>query len=233
MIRSVNFVRHLFWIWFMLHAVTSHAVGAETMQVQLGEHRFNIPKKNIREAVPFWLQFIPGLVPERESLMFTLEAEQVAGRVAGYQVYDGELKADLMGLVEVLDESELQTYLDPNTHIYSDIWYNRGLYEDLITEWREELGFYKAYQEGDDVFWKVLRIPPRSREDMPDNPFDFWVASCVKTTSPLTNTGHITGCRTRVFYDNLYFQFRVYLLNLHLIDEIRAAVLDIFKEWEE
>ena len=217
----------------MLHAVVLHAGGVETVRVTLGEHRFDIPKKNILDEMPFWLKFIPGLAQSRGGRLFAIPAEELAGRVTGYQIHDGKLKMGITGSVEVLDEADLRTYLDPNTHIYSDIWYGRGLYENLIVEWHEEFGFYKAYREGDDVFWKVLRIPPQSREKMPDNPFDFYVASCVNGTSPITQSGGICSCDTRVIYDNLYFKFSVYEINLHLIDEIRSAVLDIFKEWEE
>ena len=145
MMRSVNFVRHFLLVCFMLHSAILHAGGAETIRIQLGEHLFNIPKQNIREEIPFWLKFVPGLAPTKGGLLFTISAEEMAKRVAGYQEYDGTLELNTSGVVEVLSEDELQAYLDPGTHIYSDVWYSRGLYEGLIVEWREEFRFYKAY----------------------------------------------------------------------------------------
>lgn len=233
MMNSARLAGHLLWVWFMLHSAILHAGGAETMRVQLGEHRFNIPKQNIREEFPFWLQFIPGLAPDLGSLMFTIAAEEMAKRVAGYQVYDGKFKMDTAGLVLVLGEAELQTYQDPDTHIYSDIWHSRGLYENQVVEWREEFGLYISHRGRNDVFWDLLRIPPRSLDEMPADPLDFWVASCVNGSSPLTDTGRISRCRTTLFYDNLHFQITLYMFNLHLIDGVKSAVLDIFKEWEE
>ena len=194
-----GFVKNFLLLWVVFYPADVFTIETETMRVKLGEHGFNIPKKNILDpGFPFWLQFVPGLAPSAEGMLLTIDAEEMAARVEGYQVYDGKYKAFTSLIIEVPDDAELKTYLDPEFHIYSDAWYGRGFQANQVIERHDVSGFYKAYR-GDDTFWTALRMIPDSTQPIPTDPFSFWVASCVAGNSPLTQTGRITNCKSRFF----------------------------------
>ena len=218
-------------------AVAAHAGNEEqeTMRIRLGDDVFGFPQQNLRDSnVPFWLRLVPGLAPSRRGVLLTVPAEQITEEVRGYRISDGDYRTNINVHLEILDESELRTYRDPQWHLYSDAWYGRGPHANQIIELDENSGFYKVHGDGNDVFWTATRIVPQPMEHIPRDPFDFWVAECrTQRSTPIMESEWMTTCASRVLVDDMSLYFRIRGFNLHLFDEIKRALLEMLEEWRE
>ncbi len=213
-----------FFVLLTAISVGTYAFDVEEMKLTLGEHQLSIPKSNIIDPnVPFWLRLIPGLAPSTGEILLLIDAEDIANQVEGYQAYDGELKNNIHLRISVLDVNALNQILDPQMHVYSDAWYGRGLLEGRTIELHEKSRFYKLYR-GDDTFWTAVKISPDASQPIPDDPFAFWVASCHKGEAPLTKSGFITSCLTKMVYDNLLLDFSLNGINLGVVDGVKTML---------
>ena len=210
------------------------AYNKDMIKVKLDNQHFSIPKKNVLSPEePFWIRFIPGLRNPVAEISLIIDAEEVALNVEGYQVFDGEYKSNIILRVEILGDRELTQTLDPNMHVYSDPWYGRGRFEKRIIEKDPESGFYKISNEaGYGVFWTALKIYPEKHKPIPENPFDFWIASCSEGNAPTTVSGKITNCSVMFVHKNILLDFKIKGFNLKRVDDIKGFLLKKLQEWE-
>ena len=212
----------------------AHSLNLEKVEeIRLGEHLLEIPSKSLAESIPFWLRLIPGLAPSYGEILLRVGADELAEEISGYQVYDGKLKNDIYLRLEILDEKSLKQLLDSELHIYSDIWYGRGLYENRVVEEHAGSAFYKVYNKETHIFWAALRVHPDTTIPIPDDPFSFWVAECVERGAPMTSTGHITSCQSQFVHDDLLLDFSINEVNLHVIDAIKVALVKKMLSWKK
>ena len=206
---------------------------AEMVAIKLGPDIFNIPERNSLEKWlaqdPFGTRSIPGLRPSGPAVNLHISAEEMAQLVDGYQVADGKLKANIVWLVEFLDEQALSRLHAPD-QITNDIWHQKGHMEHSVVSPYKGTRFYKVHAEGDDVFWKLTRMPPQPDQPLPPK-FEFWAASCIDGKSHLTGTGRLTSCSSVILHQNLLVTFHTKGFNLHLVDEIEAALVRKLEEW--
>ena len=223
-----------FGIMYLFVTANAHSLNLEKVEeVRLGEHALKIPTENLVSSRPFWLRLIPGLAPSHGEILLTIDADEIADEVPEYQVYDGKLKNNISLRLEVLDEKSLKQLLNPELYIYSDIWYGRGLYENRVVEKHTSPVFYKVYDKETNIFWAVLRVYPDMTIPLPDDPFSFWVANCVEHEAPMRSTGHIKSCQSKFVYDDLLLDFSLNEVNLHLIDAIKAALVQKILLWRK
>ena len=231
--NGLRFLVSYFSILLVAFSVNAYPSDIEEMKLKLGKHSLSIPENNIIDSnVPFWLSLVPGLSPSTGEILLLIEAEDIASRVEGYQAYDGKLKTDVHLRIEVLDEAALKQILDPQMQVYSDVWFARGLFNDRMVERHEASGFYKVYKKGIKNFWTVVKIFPDIAQPMPDDPFSFWVASCTEGESPMTQTGHVTTCGTKLIFDDLLLDFSVSGINLHVIDDVKTMLTRQLLLWK-
>ena len=224
----------VFGVVSLLISAYAHALNlGEGEEVKLGKHVLEIPSENLFESIPFWLRLVPGLAPSYGEILLKINADEIAEEVSGYQVYDGKLKNDILLRLEVLDEKDLKQLHNPVSNIYYDIWYARGPYKNRVIEDHDGSPFYKVYDKKPYIYWSALRVYPDATMPMPDDPFSFWLASCIERETPITSTGHITSCDSRVVHDGLLFDFSINGLNLHLIDAIRASLVKKILSWKK
>ena len=94
----------------------------------------------------------------------------------------------------------------------------------------KETDFYRVQVDGDDVFWKLTRVPPRPGQPLPAK-FEFFVASCRDGGNARTETGYLTSCNSEILHKNLLVSYGVTDFNLHLVDEIGEALSGKLEEW--
>lgn len=214
--------------------VDAYPINLEKVEeVRLGQHILKIPSRNLIESMPFWLRLVSGLAPTHGEILLKIEAEEIAAEVSGYQTYEEKLKNDVSLRLEVLDEKALKQILDPEMHVYSDIWYGRGLFRNRIIEKHEKSGFYKVYEKGIQNFWSAIKIFPDATKPIPEDPFSFWVAGCVNLGTSMTKTRETTSCRSKFVYQNLLLDFSINEINLHVIDDVKAELLRKILLWKE
>lgn len=218
-------------LFLSVHVYSINSVQAE--EVRLGEHVLKIPAENLVSSIPFWLHLIPGLAPSRNEILLKIGAGEIAEEVPGYQVYEGELKNDISLHLKVLDEKGVEQIRNPVSNIYSNIWYGRGSYDNRVVEDHDGSPFYKVYDKKPYIYWSALRVYPDATMPMPDDPFSFWVASCVELNSPITPTGYSTSCQSQFVHDDVLINFRVNEVNLHLIDTVKAALVKKLLLWKQ
>lgn len=197
--------------------------------VELGDHVFHVPEHNFVNRDNWSSARIPGLRPGGPAEIFEISAEEMAQLVDGYQAADGKFKADMVWLVEFLDEQALSRLHAPD-QITNDIWHQRGHMEHSVVSPYKGTRFYKVQAEGDDVFWKLTRMPPQPDQPLPPK-FEFWAASCRDGKSHLTETGRLTSCSAMILHQNLLVTFHTKGFNLHLVDEVRDALIRKLEEW--
>ena len=199
--------------------------------VTLGDHVFRVPERNFVNRVNWSVACcIPGLRQGGPGEIFEISAEEMAQIVESYQVADGELKANIIWLVQFLDEQALERWRTPGK-ISGDIWHQRGHMENSVASRYRDTGFYRVQVEGDDVFWELTRMLPQSGQFLPPRG-EFWVASCSDGSNHRTETGRLTSCRSWILHQNLGISFGVHGFNLHLVDEIGEALVGKLEEWQ-
>lgn len=218
-------------LFLLTHTYSSNSASAE--EVRLGEHVLEIPFENLAESMPFWLRLIPGLAPSRGEILLKIEAEEIAIKIPDYQAYEGKIKNNIFLRIEVLDEEALKQILDPEMHVYSDIWYGRGLFRNRIIEEHEKSGFYKVYKKGIKNFWSAVKILPDTTKPIPEDPFSFWVAGCFRSSTPMTKTGETTSCQSKFVHHDLLLDFSVNEINLRVIDDVKAELLRKILSWKK
>lgn len=213
------------------HAYASNLGKGE--EVRLGKHILEIPSENLFESIPFWLRLVPGLAPSYGEILLKIDADDIAAEILGYQTYVGKLKSDILLRLEVLDEEGIEQLHNPVSNIYHDIWYGRGPYKNRVVEDHDDSPFYKVYDQKPYIYWSALRVYPDATMSMPDDPFSFWVASCVEHNAPITPTGYSTSCRSQFVHDDFLLDFSINEVNLHLIDAIKAALVKKILSWRK
>lgn len=217
-------------LFLSAHAYSVNSAQAE--EVRLGKHVLKIPADNLVSSIPFWLRLIPGLAPSHDEILLKMGAREIAEEVPGYQVYEGKLKNDVRLRLEVLDEKNIEQLRNPVSNIYHDIWYGRGPYDNRVVEDHDGSPFYKVYDKKPYIYWSALRVYPDATVPMPDDPFSFWVASCVEHNAPITSTGYSTSCQSQLVHDDLLLDFRINEVNLHLIDAIKSLLVKKILLWK-
>ena len=200
--------------------------------ITLGDHVFHVPERNSLEnrGDPFGIRCcISGLRQGGPEANLYMPAEEMAQIVEGYQVADGELKANIIWLVQFLDGQALERLHAPDK-ITSDIWYQRGHMENSVVSRYKETDFYRVQVEGDDVFWKLTKMSPRPGQPLPVKS-EFFVASCRDGANPRTETGYLTSCKSEILHKNLLVSYGVTGFNLHLVDEIGEALVGKLEKW--
>ena len=214
--------------------------SGETVRLDIDGDAFEIPEHYLVTQRPFWLKYIPGLLPDPDGASLVVRAADMAARVPGYRTHDGDVEATIWFTLEKPGSEKLAAYLDPEMHVYSDVWYGReylggGRYRETPDAWEVEpygnSGLYKVRRRGPRSstgidFWTAVRIPPRSLERIPENPFDFYVGACsTRPSAPRMESSLRDSCRTRIISGDWVIGFGVDGMNLHLIGEINVALL--------
>ena len=199
--------------------------------VTLGDHVFRVPARNFVNRANWSVACcIPGLRQGGPGEIFEISAEEMAQIVESYQVADGELKANIIWLVQFLDEQALERWHTPGK-ISGDIWHQRGHMENSVVSRYGDTDFYRVQVKGDDVFWELTRMPPQPSQPPPPLRSEFWVASCSNGNNRRTETGGQASCDSWILHRNLYISFSIDGLNLHLVDEIGEALVGKLEEW--
>lgn len=223
-------ISNIAFLVFLLVSTVANSGGTNAIKLD----DLYIPNEYFLEAErPFWLRYIKNLRPASD-VLFIIDAEELANNIESYQAYDDRYKADIYVIFEFLNKNELDDFLDPNTITYSDPWYGRGLYQNRIIEKDPESGFYKvSSQAGHGVFWLATKISPSAQKEMPKNPFDFLVASCVDGKAPLTQSGKITTCDLRFAHQNVLIDASIDGFNLIRAEAIKSFLVKKLIEWKK
>lgn len=206
--------------------------GPAVEMVTLGNHVFRVPERNSLEnrGDSFGVGCcVSGLRPNRPAANFYMSAEEIAQIVEGYQVADGELKANIIWLVQFLDGQALERLQTPDK-VTGDVWHQRGHMKHSIVSRYRETGFYRVQAKGYKTFWKLTRLPPQPGQPPPPKG-EFLVADCSDGYNHRTETGRLTSCRSWLLHQNLFISFHIDGFNLHLVDEIGEALAGKLEEW--
>ena len=230
--------RTVLLLGFFLLAASLGAYGLATfwrddavVTVELGDYVFRVPERNfVNRANWSSACCISGLRQGGPAEIFEISGEEMAQIVDGYQVADGELKAEVIWQVEFLSEQELARW-HVLGKISSDIWHLRGHMENSVVSRYGDTDFYRVQVKGDDVFWELTRMPPQPGQPPPPLRSEFWVASCSNGNNRRTETGGQASCDSWILHRNLYISFSIDGLNLHLVDEIGEALAGKLEEW--
>ena len=199
-------------------------------RVVMGRHEFLIPKGYIiNSPLPQWLESVADLPPSVPHVSLLIPAREVAAGIDGFQEFNGQLADDLIVGVELLDEDGLRTYSDPETHIFSDVWYGREGYEDAVVGLHPS-GLYQV-GVGWRTLWKVLKVRPNPSVPPPNDPYSWFIASCVQASSRLTRTDPAYSCTTWFLHEDLRINVYLDAINLPVVDEVRAFVVERLESW--
>lgn len=206
----------------------------EMVTIKWGARIFHIPERNSLERWlahdPFGTRSLPGLRPGGPATNLYISAEEIARLVDGYQVADGEIRGDVIWLVRFVDEQALDRMHTPDP-ISSAHWHQTEHMENSMVSRYKKTGFYRMQASGDDVFWTLTRMPPQPDQPLPPKS-EFLVAFCNDELNRRTEAGHLTSCRSWFLHQNLYVTFHIYGFNLHLVDEVRDALVRKLEEWQ-
>jgi hypothetical protein len=107
-----------------------------------------------------------------------------------------------------------------------DAWNGLGVYE---IEFDEAVQLYRAYATKYKRTWQYFKSYPSSNIFSVEE----WVAGCdlSSTTTDLSDFSSIT-CRTLFIYEDIYVQMSFSGEYLHLMEEFKIKIENLFKSWE-
>ena len=213
-----------------LVAASGCGLLSDEARIMLGRHGYCIPKNYILNSpLPKWLEAVADLPPSAPRISLLFPADEVAGRIEGFQEFNGQRADNLIVGVELLDADGVRTYSDPELHVFSDVWYGREGYEDAVVG-PHPSGLYQV-GVGWRTLWKVVRFPPDPNVPPPDDPYSWYVGGCVQAISRLTRTNPAYSCSTMFLHEDL--RITVYLdeINLPVVDEVHAFVVESLGSW--
>ncbi|MGD8177449.1 hypothetical protein [Marinimicrobium sp. ARAG 43.8] len=218
---------------FGAQAIT-YAVS-DVVRIKLRQHTFLIPKHIAMEresVMPDWLLNMSGLDDGSSTTLFKFDDQEIKANVTGYQVdSDNQFKDDVEGLIIALTSEEVGRYKDPSYAQLSDLWQRTGSYKNRKVEAAEMPGWYKVYRAVEyPNSWALLSRFPNSDKPIPDQPQDFWIASCLMQGPEGKRNGR---CRTYELIDDIAVEFSISDYNLHLLDEIREFIRSQVREWKQ
>lgn len=211
-------------------------IASDTITIKRGKYSFKIPKINASRqgAVPDWLSKISGLDDGSRDYLLLFTASEISNSVRGYKVKDGEYVENIEARLSVLTQKEIESYQNSAFGTVGDSWYGRGLYENRHIEQLPGQEVYKVYYNGKyKDTWMLFKRYPDKSQTIPEGTFDFWIASCTKGQSPITESGEIVSCKTHVFFDDIAVEFFIRNQNLSLVDEVKAFIKAKVLEWKQ
>ena len=204
---------------------------SDEAKVVLGRHEYCIPKDHILNSpLPEWLKSVADLPPSSPSVTLYFPASEVARHIEGFRELNGQNPDNLIVGVRLLDADDLQTYSDPEMHVFSDAWYGRGGYEGAAVV-PHQSGLYQLRGAMWPVGWRVAKIPPDPSERSPDDPYSWYMGSCFEGNYPLAETKPHYVCKTRYLHEDLRIIVSFDEVNLPVVEEIRAFIVERLRSW--
>ncbi|MCG7564657.1 MULTISPECIES: hypothetical protein [Pseudoalteromonas] len=203
---------------------------SDSYQFQLGAYSISIPEKNALEKSSWnGLSWLPGLDNRTDQVMFTLSAQEIAQKVAGYQASDGDYKEDIRGLLSILNTSEVDAYVSSSA--YLDLWHSKGTYSDRRVESFGD-GLFKVYRNVEYPYsWALVNENPELGGALPPEAATFWLAHCISGKSPKTRSGVRANCRSHVVSDDLLIEFNVSEQNIENLDQLKIYLVKEIESW--
>ena len=227
---SARIVRR-FLLAAALAAVSGCGPFFDEARITLGRHEYCVPKEYILNSpLPGWLKSVAKLPPSSPGITLLFPADEVAARIKGFRKFNGQIVDNLMVGVELLDADGMRAYSDPEMHVFSDAWYGRNRYEDEVLA-PHRSGLYQLRGVMWPVIWKVLKIRPDPSVRSPDDPYSWHMGSCYEVNSPLAEAHPQYNCSTKYLHENLQITAYFDEINLAVVEEIRAFVVERLQSW--
>ena len=224
----------VFVVVFGVQAITS--VLSDTVKVQLRNHTFLIPKHIAMEresVVPIWLLNMSDLDDGSSTTLFRFDDIEIQKHIPSYKIApDNQFQDDIEGLIIALTSEEVSRYKTPNAYAQlGDLWRTTGSYHHRKIEPAEMPGWYKVYREVEyPKSWALLSRYPDSKQPIPEQTQDFWIAHCLLLGPAGKESG---SCGTYKLIDDVVIEFHVSDYNLHLLDEIKGFVVTQVRKWKQ
>ncbi|MCY4214767.1 MAG: hypothetical protein OXF68_14235 [Gammaproteobacteria bacterium] len=213
-----------------LVAASGCGLLSDEARITLGRHEYCVPKEYILNSpLPRWLKSVAELPHSSPEISLIFPAAEVARNIKGFEKLNGQLADDLIVGVELLDAAGVRTYSDPELHIFSNVWYGRGRFEDAVVG-PHPSGLYQV-GVGWRTLWKVVRFPPDPTMPPPDDPYSWYIGGCVQASSQLTRTNPAYSCSTMFLHEDLRINIYFDEINLPVVDEIQVFVVEQLESW--
>lgn len=230
----------LYTIAFMFITILT-AYGAtqlisDTVKVQLRQHAFLIPKRNVlagQSVMPEWLLRTSGFDDGVNSALLIFRGGEIKEAVSDYKVSkDNQFKDDIEVLMAALTPKEIANYRDPNTYAdLGDLWRATDSYKNRKIEPAETPGLYKVYRVVEyPRSWSLVNQLPDSTKPVPDKVSEFWVAHCFMLGPKGKRS---IRCTTHEMMNDIVLEFSLSDYNLPKLDRVRGYIRSKVREWKQ
>ncbi|AUI88498.1 hypothetical protein BS333_19445 [Vibrio azureus] len=187
------------------------------INVDIGNTKLSIPKKYLLSGFP------QSLVAKGKE--FDVEKSILLGVPVSDLGFTSKSHSGLIDQVTTLI-SGLSNRLNPDA---VDAWNRKGLFENRIVEFDDEMKLYRVYPEaGYPTTWHYFKTSPIVGGEFRLN----WVSSCM--SPPGTDGKDLSKvyCHLISYYKTVEIQMSLYGDNIKIMNSINSSYLKLLSSWE-
>ena len=203
-----------------------------TQEYILGNSKLCVPVNRLLEPGIFsWLYIGSTLKSEdRKTISVEFSAEELSDEIDGYVASEKKIINNIGVLITYLSENEIIRTMRNST--FSQLWLGKGPYKNRVYEYDEGFGLYKVYGVEKSNSWSFFSREPSPEIEVPENVFDYLVASCYYSHRKFDDGYRLMPCMSDFVMDNLRVRVNYSGVNTQYLGDIKEFIRKKINYWK-